>query len=111
MNLAINKFEGEDSHWNDLFSEYGKKEIQFLTIEQSSSTFSPIKDATTLFEIRVKLSTKKYLLDRKSTTILGWLSNVGGLNDAIILTLSPFISYISALSFSLAITNGTPSIH
>ena len=110
MKLSINNFEGYDSHWNDLFSDYGKKLIQFLTIEEVSTIVNPLESDFILYEMRLELSSKKYLLERKSTTILGWLSDVGGLNDAIILTLSPFISYTSALSFSLAITNETPSI-
>ena len=46
------------------------------------------------------------LYERKSGTVLAWLGDVGGLTDALTLIVSPIAAYISALSFSLSITNG-----
>ena len=51
------------------------------------------------------------LYERKSGTFLAWLSDVGGLKDALTLILSPITAYISALSFSLSITNGMPTAY
>ena len=34
LRLAVNKFEGKDSFFNDLLPYFGKKERKFLTIEE-----------------------------------------------------------------------------
>ena len=60
--------------------------------------------------MRFMLSTKKHLHERRSGTFLQWLSDIGGLNDAIVLILNPLVSYISYLSFSLSLTNDMPSV-
>ena len=57
-----------------------------------------------------QLSTKKYLHERRSGTVLEWLSDVGGFNDCVALILKPMIAYISALSFSISVTNDMPVI-
>ena len=46
---------------------------------------------------------------RKSGTILGWLSDIGGFNDALCLITKPFFAYVSAFSYSLSVTNGMPT--
>ena len=56
------------------------------------------------------LSTTKITHVRTSGTFLAWLSDVGGLRDAMILIISPVIGYVSALRFSLSITNDQPSL-
>ena len=38
MKLALNQFQGQDSHFNDLISELGKKEINFVTEEFTTSS-------------------------------------------------------------------------
>ena len=60
--------------------------------------------------MRFMLSTKKHLHERRSGTFLQWLSDIGGLNDAIVLIFNPLVSYISYLSFSLSLTNDMPSV-
>ena len=57
----------------------------------------------------ISLSNKKYLQERKSATILGWLSDIGGLNDALCLILAPMIAFVSSTSFSYSLTNGMPT--
>ena len=49
------------------------------------------------------------IMNRETYSVLDWLGDVGGLNDAIVLILKPFISYISYLSFSLSLTNDMPT--
>ena len=38
MKLALNNFQGQDSHINDLPFEYGKKEINFVTEEYTTTS-------------------------------------------------------------------------
>ena len=59
----------------------------------------------TLIELVINLSGKKDIYERKSATLLGWLSDIGGLNDAFKLILSPLIGVMSAITYSLSITN------
>ena len=59
----------------------------------------------TLIELGINLSGKKDIYERRSATLLGWLSDIGGLNDAFKLILSPLIGVISAITYSLSITN------
>ena len=68
----------------------------------------PINDPIKL-EIKISLSTNKYIHERKSGTILGWLSDVGGLNDAFILIIAPLVAFVSSTEFSLALTNEMPT--
>ena len=56
-----------------------------------------------------QLSNTKYLHERRSGTLLEWLSDVGGFADALFVLIGPFISYISALSFQISVTNGIPT--
>ena len=58
--------------------------------------------------LKNQLSASKYLHERTSGTFLGWLSDVGGLNDALIIIFSPLVMQISSLSFSLSVTNNMP---
>ena len=59
--------------------------------------------------LEITLTNSVALYERKSGTFLAWLGDVGGLTDALTLILSPIAAYISALSFSLSITNGMPT--
>ena len=59
----------------------------------------------TLIELGINLSGKKDIYERRSATLLGWLSDIGGLNDAFKLILSPLIGVVSAITYSLSITN------
>ena len=51
-----------------------------------------------------------YEHERTGDTFLVWLSDVGGLKDAIVLILSPIAAIVSNLSFKLSITNSMPTI-
>ena len=82
VQLAINNFVGYDNHINDLFPDISKKDIKFLTIEKvSQEVFSSNENID--FRLHLSLSSQKYLHERRSGTILKWLSDVGGLNDAL----------------------------
>ena len=56
------------------------------------------------------LSSITYEHERTSGTFLGWLSDVGGLKDAIVLLMSPLAAYVSDLAFHLSITNALPAV-
>ena len=62
-----------------------------------------------MFELVIGLSSNKYLHERRSGTILGWLSDIGGLNDAFGMILAPLIALISSTSFTLSLTNEMPT--
>ena len=49
MKLAINQFQGQDSHFNDLLSEYGKKEIDFVTEEYTTTSIYTRLDPDILY--------------------------------------------------------------
>ena len=59
--------------------------------------------------MKITLSNTKYLQERRRGTILGWLSDVGGLNDAFLIILAPLIALISSKSFILSVMNGMPA--
>ena len=107
--LAINRFTGYDNFWNDLFETVGKKVIKYLSLDHYQASISNT-DTRTKLRLNFQLSTKKYLHERRSGTVLGWLSDVGGFNDCVALILKPMIAYISALSFSISVTNDMPVI-
>ena len=58
-----------------------------------------------LLEFTLILSGKKDIYERQSATLLGWLSDIGGLNDAFKLILAPLIGVVSSITYSLSITN------
>ena len=59
--------------------------------------------------MKITLSNTKYIQERRRGTILGWLSDVGGLNDAFLIILAPLIALISSKSFILSVMNGMPA--
>ena len=59
--------------------------------------------------MKITLSNTKYIQERRRGTILGWLSDVGGLNDAFSIILAPLIALISTKSFILSVTNDMPA--
>ena len=61
-----------------------------------------------MIEFGLILSGKKDIYERRSATLLGWLSDIGGLNDAFKLILSPLIGVISSIAYSLSLTNDQP---
>ena len=107
--MAINTFTSNDSYLHDLFDGYGEKKIQFLSIEELDSSGEATTDITK-FHLTIALSSTQYEHERTSGTLLGWLSDVGGLNDAILLIIGPIAGYASGLSFNLSLTNGIPAL-
>ena len=111
VKLSINSFTGYDSFLNDLFESFKQRTINFLTIDNYSVTIrdQELGKYDPKYTMLISLSNNKYLQERKSGTILGWLSDIGGLNDAFVLILAPLITMISSTSFSLSITNDMPT--
>ena len=107
--MAINTFTSNDSFLHDLYKGYGEKTIRFFSIESLESSGQVSTDILK-FHLTISLSSTQYEHERTSGTLLGWLSDVGGLNDAIILIIGPIAGYASGLSFNLSITNGMPAL-
>ena len=51
------------------------------------------------FEVTIMLSSKKFIHERKSQTILSIIGDVGGFNDAILLLFGPLILLYSSKRF------------
>ena len=97
-----------------MFYDESRKSIKYVTIEslKESSRIVAEEYAHHLrrhFEVNFSLSNTIFFHERRSGTFLAWLSNVGGLRDAMMLIISPLIAYYSSLKFSLSITNDMPA--
>ena len=90
-----------------MFRNLGTKVLHFLTIETISPAVVPSHRVG--YQIDFKLSSTKFVHVRKSGTILGWLSDIGGFNDALCLLTKPLFAYVSAFSYSLSVTNDMPA--
>ena len=91
-----------------MFSNLDKKVLNFFTIEDLAPAVVPTPHQVG-YRVDFKLSSTKYEHERVSGTVLGWLSDIGGFNDALGLLTKPLFAYISAFSYSLSVTNDMPT--
>ena len=88
---------------NDLFETLGRRAVKFLSLDDYLLTRERDLGNNKIFELKISLSSNMYLQERRSVTILAWLSDIGGLNDAFVMILAPLITLISSNSFTLSL--------